>query len=159
MTKANQLIKILKEKGLTLSLAESITCGLAAHKLSTAKGVSDVLVGSIVCYTPQVKMSLLNIKKHVIEKCTCESMEVTEGLAKNLSGLMKADVYAAVTGLASEGGSETKEKPVGTVFFSVVYKRKAYNSRKLFRGSPSEIKEKACLELYRLILDVVQSVQ
>jgi nicotinamide-nucleotide amidase len=85
-------------------------------------------------------------------------MEVTEGLAKNLSGLMKANVYAAVTGLASEGGSETKEKPVGTVFFSVVYKRKPYNARKLFRGSPSEIKEKACLELYRLILDVVQSV-
>ncbi|MDB5228189.1 MAG: hypothetical protein JWN78_2382 [Bacteroidota bacterium] len=157
MNKSREFINTLKEKELTVAFAESMTCGLAAHKLSTVKGVSDVLAGSVVCYTPDVKMKLLRVKKDMICKCTCESQEVTDALATNLSKLIKADIYAAVTGLASEGGSETKEKPVGTVFFSVLYKNKIHPLRKLFRGTPSEIKEKACLELYKFILSVVSA--
>jgi nicotinamide-nucleotide amidase len=72
-------------------------------------------------------------------------------LVFGLSKLIKADIYAALTGLASEGGSETKNKPVGTVFFCILYKKKLFRSRKLFRGSPLEIKKKACLELYDLV--------
>ncbi|MCD6065623.1 MAG: hypothetical protein K0S33_449 [Bacteroidetes bacterium] len=150
--KANLLIQKLKAKGLTLALAESMTCGLAAHKLSGCPGTSEVLTGSIVCYTPEVKINLLSVPKKRIEKYTCESQQVTETLAQNLSKIVEADICAAVTGLASTGGSETKNKPVGTVFLSVYTKRKIYNERKLFRGSPLEIRKKACTALYELIL-------
>jgi nicotinamide-nucleotide amidase len=78
--------------------------------------------------------------------------EVTERLARNLKSIISADIHAAVTGLASAGGSETKDKPVGTVFFSIVYKGKIRNFRKQFRGTPLEIREKACTTLYELIL-------
>src|SRR4051794_28794817 len=114
--KAHAFIKQLQEKNLILALAESVTCGLAAHKLSTAPGTSDVLAGSIVCYTPEVKRDLLGVSQKLIDRYTCESMEVTEALAKNLGKLIDADIYAALTGLASPGGSETKDKPVGTIF-------------------------------------------
>jgi nicotinamide-nucleotide amidase len=151
-TEVNRFIKTLKEKGLTLALAESVTCGMVTFKLSTCKGTSDVLKGSIICYRPEVKIKLLGVSKSLIEKYTCESKEVTEAITRGLSKKIKADIYAGLTGLASAGGSETKSKPVGTIFFCLKYKNKIYHLRKVFRGTPLTIKEKATLELYRFIL-------
>lgn len=145
----------MKQKELTLALAESITCGLAAMKLSSCVGVSDVLTASFVCYTPKAKMELLEVEKSIIERCTCESPEVTQQMAQHLSKRIKADVYAAITGLASPDGSETKEKPVGSVFYAVCYQNKTYNFRQVFHGSPLEIKTKAAVKLYDFILDVI----
>jgi len=149
----NSLVKLMQEKELTLALAESITCGMAAEKLATAFGTSDVFQGSIVCYTPEVKNKLMRIPQTVIDKYTTESMKVTELLARHLNRLIKADVYAAVTGLASPGGSETKSKPVGTVFICIVHGSKIYKKRYLFRGTPLEIRKKTCLALYELIIE------
>jgi PncC family amidohydrolase len=154
--KANDLIRYMQEEDLTLVLAESMTCGLAAMKLSSCIGVSDVLIASLVCYTPKAKVELLNVKEATIQRYTCESHEVTREMAQNLSELVKGDVYAAITGLASADGSETKEKPVGTVFYAIRYKRKTYDFQKLFRGTPLEVKTKAALELYKLILKLLK---
>lgn len=154
--KANGLVQYMKTNGLTLVLAESMTCGLAAVKLSSCIGVSNVLLASLVCYTPKAKTQLLQVKQATIRRHTCESAEVTAQMAENLSKLIEADVYAAITGLASADGSETKDKPVGTVFFAIRYKHKTHNFRKVFRGTPLEIKTKAAVELYRLILKLIK---
>lgn len=153
--KADFLVKLMQKKELKLALAESVTCGMAAEKLAACKGTSDMLAGSVVVYSPDAKTQLLKISKRTMDKFTCESQEVTDAMVKNLSKLLKADVFAALTGLASDGGSETKEKPIGTVFFSIIYKRKRLRARKVFRGSPSEIREKACMELYRMIRSLI----
>lgn len=147
-----QLANFLHEKKLTVAFAESVTCGMAAHKLGTVSGTSTVFCGSIVCYDEHIKTGLLNVSKIFIEKHTAESQEVTDILCKNLKGKIKADVHAAVTGLAAPGGSETKLKPVGTVFYSVLVKNNMHRLRKLFKGSPLEIREKACKEMFRFIL-------
>lgn len=152
---ANPFIKKMVDKKLTLALAESMTCGLAAHKLSTAKGTIEMFMGGIVCYNPRLKKDLLNISQNMQDKYSCESAQVTEALTKNLSKKIKADVYASITGLASAGGTENKDKPVGTVFFSVKYKSKIYNTKKLFKGTPLQIREKACFALYDFILSVI----
>ncbi len=154
--KANELIRQMQASGLTLALAESMTCGLAAMKLSSCVGVSDVLTASVVCYTPKAKKQLLNIKQATIDKHTCESPEVTGEMALNLSKLVEADVYAAVTGLASSDGSETKDKPVGTVFYAIRHEKKTHAVKKVFRGTPLEIKKKAALELYTLVLKLIK---
>lgn len=151
-SKINSFIKLLISKKLTLALAESVTCGLATHQLSTGKGTSEVLKGSIICYTPEVKIELLKIPKRLIEKYTCESMEVTDALAKNLPKLIPATIHAAITGLASGGGTETKDKPVGTIFLSMKYGNKTFREEKRFKGSPLEIRKKACMALYDFIL-------
>ena len=151
------LVKKLKEKQLTIALAESVTCGLAAHKLSTLPGVSEILSGSVVCYTPEVKTGLLGVPEKLIKKYSCESVQVTKSLAERLRVLIKADIHAAVTGLASPGGSETKNKPVGTIFLSVCHKRKIYSQKFLFRGTPVEIRTKACDALYKMIVKGINS--
>jgi nicotinamide-nucleotide amidase len=147
----NDFTDLLAEKDLTLSLAESITCGLASHQLSTAPGTSDVFRGSVVCYSSEVKRSLFGVSKKMLRKHTAESPQVTRKLAKNLSKVIPADIQAAITGLASADGSESKKKPVGTVFFCIVLKRKTINERHVFRGTPLQVRKKAVKMLFDLI--------
>jgi nicotinamide-nucleotide amidase len=154
--KANELVRSMQAEGLTLVLAESMTCGLAAAKLASCVGVSDVLLASLVCYTPKAKKKLLQVKQTTIQRYTCESHEVTREMAENLSKLIQADVYAAITGLASADGSETSEKPVGNVFYAISYQGTTHDFRKVFRGTPLEVKTKAAKELYRLILKLIK---
>lgn len=153
--KVSLFIRTMKSRGLTLAIAESMTCGLVASKLSRATGTSQVLLGSIVCYSPLLKKCLLNVSASQIKKCTCESKEVTQAMAVNLSKIIKADVYAAITGLASPGGSETKEKPVGTVFICLKIGKHIYHYRHRFYGSPLTINKKACDALYDFILSKI----
>ncbi len=152
----NKFVKIMQQKGLTLALAESVTCGLAASKLTTAKGTTNVLRCSIVCYQPEMKQLLLQVPKSLIKKNSCESQPVTTALAKGLKKKVPADVYAALTGLAAPGGSESSKKPVGTIFISVIFKNKIFEKRTRFYGNASEVKDKACLFLYEYILSLVQ---
>jgi len=154
----NRLVKALQEKQLTLALGESMTCGLAAHQLCTVKGTSDVLKGSIVCYDPKAKIELVKIPASLIKRYSAESSQVTEAFVKKLSSLLTADIHVAITGLAapSVNGSESKDKPVGTVFIAIYYKNKLHSYRKLFRGNAIEIRKKACNEVYELILNTIK---
>ena len=87
----------------------------------------------------------------MIEKFTAESQEVTSQLPQNLTNIIKADIYAAITGLATPDGSERGDRPAGTVFFAVLLEGKLTPLKKIFRGTPLEIKKKACKQLYQLI--------
>ena len=146
------LLKLLIEKKLTIAFAESVTCGLASHQLNIVKGTSEAFMGSVVCYNECVKTNLLGIDSSLIDQYTAESQQVTDALAKNLHQLFDADMFAAITGLAAPGGSETSSKPVGTIFFSLMYKGRLVRQKKFFSGTPLQIKKKACEELYKLML-------
>ena len=152
------LANLLKERELTIAFAESMSCGLLSHKLGTVAGTSDVLIGSIVCYQPKAKIKILKVKKSLIKKHTAESQVVTDKLAKGLSKIIKADIHAAITGLSAAGGTETKAKPVGTVFYSFIYKNKLYKLKKRFTGSPLQIKEKACAEFFKFITRKIKTL-
>jgi nicotinamide-nucleotide amidase len=153
--KVNRFIRTLKKKDLTLALAESVTGGLAANLLCTGIGTSDVFKGCIVCYDAEVKVKLLKVPQSLLDKFTAESQEVTDSLSRKIKPLIKADVHAALTGLASPGGSEGPGKPVGTVFMSVLFRNRIYRMRKVFRGSPLEIRTKAAYALLGFITQKV----
>jgi nicotinamide-nucleotide amidase len=150
-TLVRNFIDRMIERELTIAFAESMTCGLAAHQLSTCKGTADVMIGSIVCYTPRMKRQILGVPKRLIRRYSAESREVTESMARRLAKRVSADIHAAVTGLAAPGGSETTGKPVGTVFFAVRYNNKIHHRRLQYRGTPLEIRQKTVLDLYKFI--------
>jgi len=152
---SNLVISTLKEKELTIALAESVTSGLVMNKLSLVKGTNGTFKGGICCYEENVKCSLLKVSSRILKKYTAESQQTTDEMAKKLVKLIPASVCAAITGLASEGGSETKEKPVGTMFFSVYYKRRLHRHTKVFKGAPSEIQKKAVKELFKFVVQVI----
>jgi nicotinamide-nucleotide amidase len=134
-TELNELVMALKDKGLTVAFAESCTAGMLPAELVKAKGISDVLLGSLVVYQPEAKKKLLGVKQETLDLYTAESQQVTNELVMGLKKALNADISIAITGLAGAGGSETSEKPVGTVFVSFLYDGKAEEFREEFKGN------------------------
>lgn len=102
----------LREQGWTLGIAESLTGGLVAARLTAIPGASDVLRGSIVSYATDVKVELLDVTPgHVVNEPV--AAEMAEGARR----LLGADVGLALTGVA--GPAEQDDVPVGTVCVGV----------------------------------------
>jgi nicotinamide-nucleotide amidase len=106
------VLDLLRKRGLTLGLAESITGGLVASRLVSVAGASDVLKGSVVAYMTDVKRSVLGVTAaHVV------SNECAQELAVAARRVFDADVGLGVTGVA--GPEEQDGQPAGTVFFGL----------------------------------------
>jgi PncC family amidohydrolase len=145
----------LKDKDQTIAFAESITGGMLISEFVKAKGTSDVLLGSIVTYAAEVKQKVLGVKKQTLKLYTAESQQVTNEMVMGLYKLLKADFCVAVTGLCGTGGSESKEKPVGTVFFSILCQGKVEEFREVFEGNGTHIRKMAAGFIFRKIEDTL----
>jgi nicotinamide-nucleotide amidase len=103
---------LLRAKGWSLGLAESLTGGLVGSRVSDAPGSSEIFKGSIVSYATEVKRSVLGVTAENVVSAEC-AMQMAEGARRVLG----ADVGLAVTGVA--GPTEQEGQPVGTVFFGL----------------------------------------
>ena len=131
---------LLMERKLTIAFAESATAGRMAAEFSLLPKAGCFLKGGLVCYDAGVKEKYLGVSHDLIERFTPESAEVTKAAAQGLTEFMEADVHVVITGLPSPGGSETAEKPVGTMFIAAFYKGDPlFNDRIVFEGEAEEI--------------------
>ena len=138
-TELTELSMMLKDNGLTIAFAESCTAGMLSSELVKAKGSSDVLIGSMVVYNVEAKKKLLGVKQDTLDLYTAESQQVTNEMVMGLKKALNADISVATTGLAGTGGSETSEKPVGTIFVSFLYDGKAEEFREVFKGNSQSL--------------------
>jgi nicotinamide-nucleotide amidase len=137
--KINKCSKLMAEQGLTIAFAESATAGWLCSEFALTEDSGKVLKGGLACYDANLKVSILKVPQQLIDQFTPESMEVTREMANRLGGLIPADISVAVTGLTTPGGSETTEKPVGTMFVVTIIKGKEISFRKVFKGSCEDI--------------------
>jgi nicotinamide-nucleotide amidase len=131
--------RLMAEKELTIAFAESATAGWLCSEFALAKESGKILKGGIVCYDASLKESLLGVPKSLIDQYTPESQEVTDELARRLPALIPADIHVGVTGLTTSGGSETPEKPVGTMFVSISLKGQLHHGQFVFEGDCEKI--------------------
>ncbi|MDR7370205.1 CinA family protein [Flavobacterium aquidurense] len=150
--------KILAAKEWNIAFAESVTAGRMSAEFSMTNESGKILRGGITCYEIFVKEQILNVPHSIIEKYTPESAEVTQRLAEETSKIFNSNITVAITGLAKAGGSETKEKPVGTIFFCIITPVKKINHRKVFKGSAEKIVLQAIDEAAKLVIDCVASL-
>jgi nicotinamide-nucleotide amidase len=102
------VLDLLRDRGMTLGLAESLTGGLVAARLTDVPGASDVVRGSIVSYATEVKQTLLGLPPGpVVNEAAAARM------AAGARDALRADVGLALTGVA--GPAEQEGVPVGTV--------------------------------------------
>ncbi|MCU4422862.1 CinA family protein [Acinetobacter sp. WU_MDCI_Abxb74] len=148
----NSCYKLLAQEKIKIAFFESASAGYLAYRFSLSPYSGDILIGSLVSYDLRVKENTLHIPSELVEKYTAESMPVTVEMIKKGKELLHADLYVACTGLLKKGGSETKEKPVGTFFYSIYYKNQFYNFRRVFRGLP-------CLKLRQLLYYITQDIE
>jgi nicotinamide-nucleotide amidase len=108
---------MLKERGLSFAAAESCTGGLIGHLITSLAGSSEFFLGSVVSYSNDAKVRILNVAGDMIVEHGAVSKEVARAMLKGVLEITGADVGVATTGIAGpSGGSE--EKPVGTVWIS-----------------------------------------
>lgn len=110
--------KMLTERGMTLSVAESCTGGLVSKRITDLPGASAYYKGGVCSYANEVKMAVLGVSAETLESVGAVSPEVAEQMARGVAKCMDTDVGVGITGIAGpDGGSE--QKPVGLVHISV----------------------------------------
>lgn len=131
--------ELMARQGLTITFAESATAGWLCSEFALTEESGKVLKGGLACYDANLKVALLKVPQELIDEFTPESMEVTRAMAYGLLELIPSDIQVAVTGLTTPGGSETPQKPVGTMFVFALIKKKETSLRKVFTGTCKEI--------------------
>lgn len=124
-----ELSKLLKEKQLTIAAAESLTGGMFQKELTAVPGASSLLIGGVVCYSPQVKHDVLNVSRETIDTDGVVSASCAQQLAENVSKLMKTDIGISFTGVA--GPEDLEGHPAGTVFVGIAIKGEPTKVEKL----------------------------
>ena len=107
------VLAMLRKRGLTLALAESVTGGLVSGRLTQIAGASDVFRGAVVSYASDVKHEVLHVSPGpVVSEAAAAQM------AQGAKDLLGADVGLALTGVA--GPDLQDGQPVGTLCVAVV---------------------------------------
>ncbi len=133
---------LVKEKK-TLVLAESLTGGHIAAKLTNLPGASNYFLGSIVSYSNDVKKNVLGVGGKNLEEKGAVSQEVAIEMAEGALKLASSDYALAVTGVAGPSGG-TENKPVGTVWCALSQKNSTTFSWKIMakgRGKRASVIE------------------
>lgn len=144
--------ELLKQKKLTLAIAESCTGGLLAHRITSVPGSSEYFERGVVSYSNKSKVDVLGVDDLLIESKGAVSAEVVRSMAEGVRILANTDLGAGISGIAGPTGG-SPEKPVGTVFIGISCKNKGtFSHRYQFRGTREEIKiisSEAALDLIR----------
>jgi nicotinamide-nucleotide amidase len=109
--------KMLRERKLTLSMAESCTGGYLSHLITSVPGCSNYFLGSMVPYAYEIKMRQLGVKPEVLEKYGAVSEPTIIEMANIVRAKFNTDIGVATSGIAGPGGA-TPEKPVGMVWIA-----------------------------------------
>lgn len=154
--KVSACCEALIEKQWTITFVESASAGKMSYEFSTVRESGKILIGGMVCYNSCMKEEVLGIPHELIETYTAESAEVTKAMANNFCKFTGADVCVALTGLTTPGGSETPQKPVGTIFVHIILPEKQIARRFYFTGEPEEILDQAIDETASLLLTEIK---
>ncbi len=109
--------KLLKQKGLTLAVAESCTGGYLSHLITSVPGSSDYFLGSIIPYGYEIKMRQLGVKPEILEQNGAVSEPTIIEMANLVRAKFNTSIGVATSGIAGPGGA-TPDKPVGTVWIA-----------------------------------------
>lgn len=109
--------KTLREKKLTLSVAESCTGGYLSHLITSVPGSSQYFLGSLIPYAYEIKMRELGVKQETLDQHGAVSEPTITEMANLVRQKFNTNIGLATSGIAGPGGA-TAEKPVGTVWIA-----------------------------------------
>ncbi|MBA5851345.1 competence/damage-inducible protein A [Clostridium sp. cel8] len=136
--------KLLIEKKLTISTAESCTGGLVAAKLINYPGISSVFIDGAITYSNEAKMKRLNVKKDTLENFGAVSKETAIEMAEGIAKTSNTDIGLSTTGIAGpSGGSD--EKPVGLVYVGLYIKGKTFVKKLNLSGKRNVVRSRAAV--------------
>ena len=114
--------KLLLERELTVSTAESCTGGYIAHMITSRAGSSKVFEGSVIAYSNDLKSELLQVDPLLIKEHGAVSQQVVEAMCRGSLEATGSHFALATSGIMGPDGG-TREKPVGSVWIAVGSKK------------------------------------
>ncbi|MFJ1456639.1 CinA family protein [Nocardia wallacei] len=146
---AEEIAAVVRDRGSTVAVAESLTAGRLSAALGAASGAGDWFRGGVVAYSTQVKRAVLGMPD-----CSpvCESAAVA--MARGVRELMGADIAVAVTGV---GGPDKQDgEPVGSVWFAVATRAGVRSLHRDLDGDAPQIVDATVDHGLELLLDTVR---
>ena len=112
------ILDFMKDRNLTLSVAESCTGGAISQLITQHPGCSAVFMGGAISYSNELKQLILGVLPQTLEQFGAVSEETVKEMAAGAVNKFKSDYSIAVSGIAGPDGG-TEDKPVGTVWIAV----------------------------------------
>lgn len=146
--------RLFKEKGLTLSVAESCTGGLISHYITTLPGASIFFKAGIISYSIGVKKKILGVSFDVISEYGVVSEETAREMADKIRLLTETDFALSTTGNLGPDVLEGKEK--GLVYMAVSKEDLTVSRELRLKGNRQENKERASLLALRFLIEMTE---
>ncbi len=134
---AAAIARLLKERGATLSVAESCTGGALASRFTELPGASEYLLGGVVSYSNSIKVKVLGVSEQTLAQYGAVSGEVASQMARGVRMLTGSTYAISTTGVAGPDGG-TPEKPVGTVWMAIDTPEGTFTKKMVFGALRSQ---------------------
>lgn len=152
---ARRIGSLLRQRNLTLALAESCTGGLIGDRITDVPGSSCYFLGGIVAYSNAAKEAILGVRSATLEAYGAVSPQCAAEMAQGARRLLKADIALSVTGIAGPTGG-MPGKPVGLTYFHLSATDTEISHREVWQGARRANKEdsaRAALQLLAAYLE------
>lgn len=150
VTLEEAIVEILKERGFTLTTAESCTAGKLAGRIMNVAGASEVYNEGYITYANAAKEKLLGVKHETLETYGAVSEQTAAEMAIGAAKEAGANAALSVTGIAGPGGG-TPEKPVGLVYIGCYVEGKVTVKKCLFKGNREKNRDSAVVQALTLL--------
>ena len=135
------LCKMLEERGMSLSLAESCTGGMVASHIVNHPGASKVLSECVVTYSDESKINRLGVSPSTLEQFGAVSEEVAREMAEGVAKTSNSSIGLSVTGVA--GPEPADGKPAGLVYIAVCISQNTFTTHINIKGSRQRVRTRA----------------
>jgi competence/damage-inducible protein CinA-like protein len=150
--------RMLRSRGLMLTLAESCTGGLLAKRMTDAPGSSDYFHSSIVAYANDAKERFLGVSAATLADYGAVCEQVARELALGAQRVAAVGASIAITGIAGPGGG-SQEKPVGLVWIAAAIEDRVETKRVVFVSDREEVRERAAQTALALLWSMLRGVR
>lgn len=148
------LIALMTNDSLTLTVAESCTGGLIGSKITSVSGSSSVFSGGFLTYSNESKMELIDVDETILINHGAVSKECAEAMAFGAQRKMGTNAAISVTGIAGPDGG-TDDKPVGLVYFGIALGDSVKSYKFNFNGDRNSIRERSAKTALNLMLKTI----
>lgn len=150
----DDLVKVLKDKKLTIGSCESLTAGLFTSQLAQIPGASAVLKGGLVTYMTACKIEVAGVDSQIVDAYGVISKECAIEMAVKAKQRLDVDVCVSFTGNAGPGAMEGK--PAGLIFSAIALDERVIVYEYKFCGGRNEVRQNAVAFMYEKLMEELQ---
>ncbi len=154
METVKKIHELFKQKGITLSVAESCTGGLISHYLTNLPGASTFFKAGIIAYSEETKKDILGVSAETLKLHGMVSKETAQEMAEKVRLLTKSEYSISVTGNLGPNVIEDKEQ--GLIYIAVSKEGETLSQKLKLNEGREANKEQASLLALKLLVEFIE---